>query len=91
VLQRGNQRSVFPQLLVRFDFAKAQQRLGGVASVADRDAVRQFAAQQDNTAMPAPAMQAQTGFLALPSLTSIRPVAVTHGTDQIAFHIRCHA
>ncbi len=60
-----------PQFLIRFDFAKAQQRLRRVASLAQRDAVRQFAAQQDNAAMSAPTMQAQTGLLALPSLTSI--------------------
>ncbi len=91
VLQRRHQRSVFPQFLVRFDFAKAQQRLGRVASVADCDAVRQFAAQQNNTAMPAPTKQAQTGLLALPTLTGIHPVAVAHGPDQVAFHIRRHA
>ena len=59
---------------VGFDVAKAQQRLPGIVSVADRDAVRQLAAQQDDPAMPAPAMQSQACLFALPTLPGIRPV-----------------
>ena len=55
-IQRRDQSGVFPQLLVGFDLAEAQQCLPRLGAVVDGDAVRQFAAQQDDTAVPAPAM-----------------------------------
>src|SRR5260370_16614373 len=68
VVQRGHQRSVFPYLPIGLDLGKAEQRLLRLGAIEEHQRPIELAAQQDHTALPAPAHQAQCRLLALPAI-----------------------
>jgi hypothetical protein len=65
--------------------------LAGVCRIGDRKVAGQFAAQQNDPPLAAPARQPQAGFLALPALAGIRPVGLLHGAFQRPLDVRRHA
>src|SRR5690348_1555154 len=71
--------------------AKAEPRLLRLGAVDKHQRPLELAAQQDDTALPAPADQAQCGLLALPAMPGSRPVALGHHLRQRPLDVCRHA
>src|SRR3954454_22316046 len=63
-----------PDRLIRPDLGKPKPQLRRVCVVGDPQVAGQFATQQNDPAVAAPAAQPQAGLLALPALPGIRPI-----------------